>query len=548
MQREIGVPYPWQNYKQVPVQDFQHGAMENTTATIFGDFFLVDEHAFNDRNYTYVNAHELAHQWFGNLVTAEGSDHHWLHEGFATYYQWLSERNLYGEDFFDWERYKAAQLVFDASRIDTVPLGNGKAGSSRFYQKGAWVLYMLDQELGHQTFRKVVQHYLRNNMFGVVNTGTFNKSIKEITGKDYTRFFEQWVFKAGEPHFKLDVTADKHHLDLMYIPQSTIQNHSVVQVPFELHFRGDSVETFWVGLSDSVALHNFDTLGVRLKDLKYWVINPNFSVLSTIDAQKPLDMWRAQYEFSTAMLDRYFAIRGMREFELNDKQKTLTSAFENESEFFAIRAEALSQLIDGEHKKSDKYLTQALQSTDVQLQKEAIKLVKDPSENQLEVIAALRHGNSYELRKNAIHKSINTDDPAANTWLQDSIFYTEPGIPGHEVAITALLYRTAFLKERAALEQLEAYTSSGYDFTTRTKAMEALGALQYFDKGLMENYFDALFNLNRTLSRETRSHLKAYYQKEEYRKWFDDYIEWHKADWSDFQKRLVNLTFGLNLN
>src|SRR5690606_24093587 len=130
LEQKIGVPYPWGNYKQVPVQDFQHGAMENTTATIFGDFFLVDEVAFNDRNYTYVNAHELAHQWFGNLVTATGSDEHWLHEGFATYYQWLSEMNLYGQDFFDWERYMAAQMVFEASKIDTVPLGNGKAGSA----------------------------------------------------------------------------------------------------------------------------------------------------------------------------------------------------------------------------------------------------------------------------------------------------------------------------------------------------------------------------------------------------------------------------------
>ncbi|MDZ7847536.1 MAG: M1 family aminopeptidase [Owenweeksia sp.] len=65
----------------MPVQDFRHGAMENTTTTIFGDFFLVDPIAFNDRNYTYVNAHELAHQWFGNLVTATGSDEHWSARG-----------------------------------------------------------------------------------------------------------------------------------------------------------------------------------------------------------------------------------------------------------------------------------------------------------------------------------------------------------------------------------------------------------------------------------------------------------------------------------
>ncbi|MGB0950146.1 MAG: M1 family aminopeptidase, partial [Marinirhabdus sp.] len=78
---EIGVPFPWQNYKQVPVRDFLYAGMENTTLTIFSEAFVVDSIAFPDRNYVNVNAHELAHQWFGNLVTATNGTHHWLHEG-----------------------------------------------------------------------------------------------------------------------------------------------------------------------------------------------------------------------------------------------------------------------------------------------------------------------------------------------------------------------------------------------------------------------------------------------------------------------------------
>ena len=103
-EREIGVPYAWESYSQIPVQDFMFGAMENTTATIFGDFFLVDERAALDRNYIAVNAHELAHQWFGDYVTARSDAHHWLQESFATYYNWLFEREVFGQDHFDWGR------------------------------------------------------------------------------------------------------------------------------------------------------------------------------------------------------------------------------------------------------------------------------------------------------------------------------------------------------------------------------------------------------------------------------------------------------------
>ncbi|HZJ19501.1 MAG TPA: M1 family metallopeptidase, partial [Pricia sp.] len=91
LEDEIGLSYPWQNYKQIPVHDFLYAGMENTGTTIFSDGYVIDSTAFVDKNYVNVNAHELAHQWFGNLVTEKDGNHHWLHEGFATYYAYLTE-------------------------------------------------------------------------------------------------------------------------------------------------------------------------------------------------------------------------------------------------------------------------------------------------------------------------------------------------------------------------------------------------------------------------------------------------------------------------
>ena len=107
LENEIGVPFGCESYSQIPVQDYMFGAMENTTATLFGDYLFVDERSFLDRNYIAVNAHDLIHQWFGDLVTARSNAHHWLHESFATYYNQLFEKEVFGQDHFDWARRDA---------------------------------------------------------------------------------------------------------------------------------------------------------------------------------------------------------------------------------------------------------------------------------------------------------------------------------------------------------------------------------------------------------------------------------------------------------
>ena len=111
LESEIGVKYPWEIYRQIPVRDFLYAGMENTSATLFSSNLIVDSIGFEDRNYTNVNAHELAHQWFGDLVTAESSKHHWLQEGFATYYALLAEKKIYGDDYFYSKLYEYAQQL-----------------------------------------------------------------------------------------------------------------------------------------------------------------------------------------------------------------------------------------------------------------------------------------------------------------------------------------------------------------------------------------------------------------------------------------------------
>lgn len=196
-EREIGVKYPWEVYRQVPAMDFLYAGMENTSATIFAQDFVVDEIGFNDRTYVNVNAHELAHQWFGDMITAQSGKHHWLQEGFATYYALLAEKELFGEDHFNFELYQTAETLQRVSKTDTIPLMNEKASSLTFYQKGAWALHYLRSNIGEETFRKAVKNYLNKYGFKNVNTDDFLAEVNKVSKFDTNAFKKVWLEQSG---------------------------------------------------------------------------------------------------------------------------------------------------------------------------------------------------------------------------------------------------------------------------------------------------------------------------------------------------------------
>ncbi|WP_343486193.1 M1 family aminopeptidase [Allomuricauda sp. d1] len=194
LEDEIGVLYPFQNYKQVPVQDFLYAGMENTTLTIFSNQYVIDSTAFVDKNYVNVNAHELAHQWFGNMVTEESGKHHWLHEGFATYYAYLAEQHLFGDDYFYWKLYETAKTLHNLSENgDGEALADPNANSLTFYEKGAWALVMLRERVGEEAFKEGIKNYLNRFAYKNVTIEKFLSEIKQSGGQGLEDFREDWL-------------------------------------------------------------------------------------------------------------------------------------------------------------------------------------------------------------------------------------------------------------------------------------------------------------------------------------------------------------------
>ncbi len=194
LEKEIGFKYPWQIYKQIPVEDFLYAGMENTSCTIFAQDYVVDDIGFNDGNYVNVNAHELAHQWFGDLITAKSGKHHWLQEGFATYYALLAEREVFGDDYFYHQLYRMSLQLRNAAKTDTIPVMDEKASSLSFYQKGAWALHTIREVIGHKLFRKAVKSYLKKHQYQNVETNDFLAEIKKVAPTfDTEKFKETWL-------------------------------------------------------------------------------------------------------------------------------------------------------------------------------------------------------------------------------------------------------------------------------------------------------------------------------------------------------------------
>jgi aminopeptidase N len=202
--------YPWREYAQAVVSEFTWGGMENTGATTLTEKALLDERAALDVSYEGLVSHELAHQWWGDLVTCRGWHHNWLNESWATFAENLYDEAAHGDESAQWDRlqkttsYLAQDLgqyrrpiVFDRY---TVP---SDLFDRHAYEKGSLVLTMLRDELGDEAFFRGARRHLATHAFGFADTHDFRRSMEEESGRDLNAFFDQWVFAAGYPELEV---------------------------------------------------------------------------------------------------------------------------------------------------------------------------------------------------------------------------------------------------------------------------------------------------------------------------------------------------------
>lgn len=212
---KIGVRYPYAKYSQIPVTDFIFGGMENTTATTQTAYTLHDDRAHLDFSSNPLVSHELAHQWFGNLITCRDWSHGWLNEGFTTYMECCWEQHEHGDEHFQHYmlREMESYLEEDKSSYRRPIVCNRydqpiELFDRHLYEKGACVQHLIRFVLGERLFWKAIHHYTIRNRDRCVVTEDWLRAIEEATGRNLDELFDQWVRGGGHPEIKISFRYD----------------------------------------------------------------------------------------------------------------------------------------------------------------------------------------------------------------------------------------------------------------------------------------------------------------------------------------------------
>ncbi|TPG41805.1 M1 family metallopeptidase [Flavobacterium pectinovorum] len=202
----LGVEYPWVKYSQIVARDYVSGAMENTSATLHGEYVQKTERELLDDNQESTIAHELFHQWFGDYVTAESWSNLTMNESFATFGEVLWHGHDAGQDAEDRSRYEKLQNCLRSSKDGiSPPLARFyyKDKEDMFdnisYSKGSIILYAAKNQMGDEAFFKSLNRYLTTNAYKSGESHQLRLAMEEVTGKDWSPYFNQWYYQGGNP-------------------------------------------------------------------------------------------------------------------------------------------------------------------------------------------------------------------------------------------------------------------------------------------------------------------------------------------------------------
>lgn len=288
-----GVRYPYAKYSQAFVEDFG-GGMENISATTMIEEMIHDERELLDGDSNSLQAHELAHQWFGDYVTCRDWGQIWLNESFATYFDALYHEKTKGHDDFLYNNVRGNQNAYlttwqqgNRRPIVTNRYANKDAMFDTYaYPRGAAVLHMLRKYLGDKLFYKSLNHYLVSNAHQPVSTEDLRIAVEEASGQSMDWFFDEWLYKMGHPVFEITQSYDdaKRQVTLNVKQTQKIDlNNEFPQVEFFETYVDiaidNRVERVWIkpqaenvftfAAGEKPTLVNFDYEGTLIKEMKF---------------------------------------------------------------------------------------------------------------------------------------------------------------------------------------------------------------------------------------------------------------------------------------
>lgn len=378
-EKEIGVPYPWDKYYNVCAIDYMMGGMENTSITTLTARTLFPNEMENLRSTRGLDAHEAAHQWFGDLVTCQDWSHLWLNEGFATYYSSLYEGREDGPDFFKHDMLQKAEGI-TANANDTIPIVHNAYGapmeqfSFRAYPKGAWVLHMLRHRLGEELYRAGIKTYLERNRFRNVVTQDLAEVLEEVSGQSLSRFFDQWVYLSGTPelHIKYAWNELSNQVKLSVAQTQAIsEKRPLFHFSLPVRFRQGSKTWNEVMEIDQKSEDFYFSLSQAPETVR---VDPEVTVLAKIQFEQPRPMLLAQVADPADAIGRLLAVRELAKDKSRENVEILRKVLAEDA-FFATRIEAAEALAAMQMPEALTALTKCLSQSDARAREAVVKSI-----------------------------------------------------------------------------------------------------------------------------------------------------------------------------
>ena len=517
---KYGYAYPFPKYAQVCVDDFIFGGMENTSTTLLTDRCLIDERAaIDNRNTESLVAHELAHQWFGDLVVIKHWSHAWLKEGMASYSEVLWTDHEYGADDAAYYLLNEARnyLDEDASRyrrpiVTHVYREAIELYDRHLYEKGACVYHMIRAELGEELFWKAIAQFVNDNAHSTVETVDLLRAIETATGRNLLFLFDQYVFRGGHPDYKVAYAWDgDSNLAKVTVTQTQAKDGNSkdlfdlkIAIAFGYTIEETDPALFSVRICDREQSFYFP-LKQKPDFISFDVSNPT---LKTVALEYPFPELKAQLQHDPDPVSRIYAAEALGKKGGLESVRALATALKQEP-FWGVRVEVVKNLATIKLDQAFADVLMGLEDADARVRRATV-----------EALATIKTADSYKALKPIVEKG-------------DASYYVEAAairalgsiaganlMDGKEEKILKLL--KSVLKERqgwnevvrsgaiaalsqmktseAALDMIVDYTEPGTPQALRLAAIRALGSIS---SGQTNVNLERILNRLKELSRES---------------------------------------------
>ena len=487
---KLGVKYPWAQYAQSSVNDFVEGGMENTSATTLTARGLVNPKLAPEerRGSDDLDSHELAHQWFGDLVTCRDWANIWLNEGFATYFEHYWAEQHYSEDEAAYEFWRDQNNWFRQKRLYAVPIVTRNFTDSieyagNVYTKGGWVLKMLRTKLGDEDFFRGLHHYLEVNRNQNVVTSDLEKAIDQSTATNVDHFFHQWIWRAGAPKYEVSYIYDDaaHQVKLNVKQTQKVEGMvDLFDMPVEIEIAtasGHKTYPIVVSKEDETFTLPADSAPLMV------IFDKGDNVLKSVEFKKGAVELIYQLMNAETVPDRADAAVALGEMRDDPAVVKALGYAALHDRFWGVRAESLKALGRIGGSGAEKEILAALTNEEPWVRKVAVQQLGNfPDEPSLaaKLTEIASKDKAYGVRAAALDAIGEIKAPNAYELLTSAAATDSPDDTIRRGALQGL----GALGDDRAVPALLEWSAPGKDFETRGAAIEAVAGLDLKNKAI----------------------------------------------------------------